>query len=221
MHTAPLWKDCLWQVHMELELEHPPKFEIEEEVARDSFYRFLQMTWMLQQVPLGVALYILGGIPFVVWGISARICISHAGHWLIAYFVHNTGSRPWYMVGHAVQGRNLPHLGMITFGECWHNNHHAFPGSAKLGHQPGQSDPGWWLILALEKLGLAWDIRLPDSFSYSPGRVPLSRDAQQDRDRWLLNQAEGEAPVRAPLKTLELRIFNRLGTGMSPLLLIP
>ena len=51
--------------------------------------------------------------------------------------------------------------GLISMGESWHNNHHAFPGSAKLGLFPGQADPGWWLIKSFEALGLARDIKLP------------------------------------------------------------
>ena len=52
--------------------------------------------------------------------------------------------------------------GLISMGESWHNNHHAFPGSAKLGLHPGEIDLGWWLIRAFEAAGLAWAIRTPD-----------------------------------------------------------
>jgi fatty-acid desaturase len=50
---------------------------------------------------------------------------------------------------------------LLTMGESWHNNHHAFPNSAKLGLRQGQWDPGWWMLLVLQKLGLAWDFVLP------------------------------------------------------------
>jgi stearoyl-CoA desaturase (delta-9 desaturase) len=46
-------------------------------------------------------------------------------------------------------------------GECWHNNHHAFPESARMGLEPGQFDPGYCVIAALEKAGLAWNVGLP------------------------------------------------------------
>ena len=198
IHSNPLWKDGVWQLHMDLCLHHPPRFMVEEGTSQDGFYRFLQKTWMLQQVLPALVLFYFGGLPFVVWGTSVRIVVSLVGHWMVGYFAHNSGGCSWHMVGHAVQGYNLPHLGLLTMGECWHNNQHAFPGSAKLGHQPGQVDPGWWLILGLNKLGLAWDIRLPSSFTYSPGRVPLSRDAQWDRNQWLLNPATGHQPMNGP-----------------------
>jgi stearoyl-CoA desaturase (delta-9 desaturase) len=50
-------------------------------------------------------------------------------------------------------------LGFLTYGECWHNNHHAFPESAKIGLEKGQADPAWWFILLLKKLRLATNIR--------------------------------------------------------------
>jgi len=53
-------------------------------------------------------------------------------------------------------------------GESWHNNHHAFPGSARIGLFPGQSDWGYDFIRLLERLGLAWDIVLPDMLPQRP-----------------------------------------------------
>jgi len=157
----PVWRDALWQLHCELQLNHPPRFEIEDEVAHDRFYRFLQRTWMLQQLPYAVVFYLLGGIGWVVWGISVRIVVSLIGHWLIGYFAHNHGEREWHLEGHAVQGYNIPHLGLITMGECWHNNHHAFPESARLGHTHTQHDPGWWVLSLLKLCGLITHLKLP------------------------------------------------------------
>jgi len=48
-------------------------------------------------------------------------------------------------------------------GESWHNNHHAFPGSARLGIRDGQWDPGWWVLVFLKKVGLVTNIITPDS----------------------------------------------------------
>ncbi len=46
-------------------------------------------------------------------------------------------------------------------GECWHNNHHAYPGSARLGLHDGEWDPGWWVLMGLQRAGLVWNLRLP------------------------------------------------------------
>ena len=46
-------------------------------------------------------------------------------------------------------------------GECWHNNHHAFPDSALLGTEDNQTDPGWWMLRLMESLGLVWNLKTP------------------------------------------------------------
>ena len=171
IHKNPIWKDFLWQNHCEVQLEHPPEFRPEARVANDRFYRFMDRTWMLQQLPWAILLYVLGGVAFVVWGISARIVVSLIGHWLVGYFAHNAGPRDWHLEGHAVQGHNIPHIGLLTMGESWHNNHHAFPGSARLGLDDSQLDPGWWAICAMKAVGLAWSPRLPGDL---PARPELS-----------------------------------------------
>jgi stearoyl-CoA desaturase (delta-9 desaturase) len=53
-------------------------------------------------------------------------------------------------------------------GEFWHNNHHAFPGSARLGLTKGQWDPGWWVLKFLARVGLVWRIRLPGELAPRP-----------------------------------------------------
>lgn len=57
-------------------------------------------------------------------------------------------------------------------GEAWHNNHHAYPGSARIGLYPGQADWGFRLIQLLERVGLAWNIRTPETL---PPRSVLTR----------------------------------------------
>jgi stearoyl-CoA desaturase (delta-9 desaturase) len=118
---------------------------------------------MAQQLPLALLLFILGGWAWVLWGISLRIWASLTGHWMVGHFAHRGGHQGWYIAGLPVQGYNLRGLGLLTFGENWHGNHHAFPHSAKLGIERGQSDPGFLLIRILALLGLAGNIRLPAS----------------------------------------------------------
>jgi stearoyl-CoA desaturase (delta-9 desaturase) len=93
--------------------------------------------------------------------VCVRVIISAVGHWTITYFCHNPGPRRWEVAGAAVQASNLAGMGLITYGECWHNNHHAFPESARIGLEPGQIDPGWWVIATLERFGLAWNVGRP------------------------------------------------------------
>lgn len=105
--------------------------------------------------------------------------MSVAGHWLVGYFAHNQGHRDWHVSGAAVQGHNVPLAAIITMGESWHNNHHAFPGSAMLGIYESQPDPGWWVLNALRNLGLVWDVVLPTDL---PARSELVRIEQQPNE---------------------------------------
>ena len=173
-HRRGFFKDAFWQMHCAVALDHPPRFFIEERVVQDRFYRFLEATWMWQQAPLAVLLFAFGGISWLVWGVAVRVSVSLTGHWLVGHFAHRGGEQGWRVDGVAVQGYNLPRFGLVTFGEAYHGNHHAFPDSARLGIEPGQVDLGWWFIRLLSHLRLASAIRLP---SNTGRRVGLRRVA--------------------------------------------
>ena len=168
-HRAGFFKDAWWQLHCGIDLTHEPTFLIEDRIRNDHFYKIIERTWMAQQVPLAFILFFVGGIPWVVWGICVRVSVSLIGHWLVGYYAHQPKSHLLYIEGACVQGYNLPKLGIITFGEAYHENHHAFPSSAKLGFLPGQTDPGWWLVRALEFFGLVTDISTPENLNLRNG----------------------------------------------------
>lgn len=161
-HGSSFWRDAWWQLHCELRLKNPPRLVIESRIVEDRFYQFLERTWMVQQLPLAVMFYALGGWGFVFWGTCARVTACVVGHWLIGYIAHNHGPMHFEVQAAAVQGRNIRFTSLLTMGESWHNNHHAFPGSARLGLFAGEWDPGWWMLVALQKLGLVWGIRIPE-----------------------------------------------------------
>lgn len=160
-HRTSLLRDAWWQMHCVVMLDHPPRFIIEPQTARDPFFRFLDRTWMAQQAPWALLFFSLGGFPWLVWGIAVRITVSLTGHWLVGHFAHRRGHQGWRVDGVAVQGFNIRYVSLVTFGENWHGNHHAFPASARLGVEPGQLDPGWWLIVMLRAAGLAWNVKEP------------------------------------------------------------
>ncbi|OWV77150.1 fatty acid desaturase [Rhizobium sp. R339] len=178
-HRRSFLVDAYWQMHCVVALDHPPRFVLEERVRNDRFYRFLEATWMAQQLPLALALLALGGLPWLVWGIAVRISVSLTGHWLVGHFAHRGGHQGWSVDHVAVQGYNLPRFGLVTFGESFHGNHHAFPESARLGIEPGQMDLGWHFIRLLAGLRLASAIKLPHMIAPREGlrRVDMSGDA--------------------------------------------
>ncbi|NCU90952.1 MAG: acyl-CoA desaturase [Synechococcaceae bacterium WB7_1B_046] len=94
----------------------------------------------------------------VLWGIPLRLVLVYHITWLVNSATHCWGSIA-YPSGDG--SRNNPWVAALTFGEGWHNNHHAFPHSAKHGLQPGQIDLTWQHIRLLKALGLATKVRLP------------------------------------------------------------
>jgi len=177
-HQSSFLKDGFWQIHCDIVLKHPPIFK-EESILDTQFYRFMEKTWMLQQLPLALILYLIGGVEWVIWGTCLRVAISVTGHWLIGYFAHNSGHRSWHVNGAGVQGYNIKFCGLITMGECWHNNHHAFPGSAKLGLEKGQSDPVWWVLIILSKIGLVKNLKLVADLEERQELVPYHQKADE------------------------------------------
>lgn len=153
--------DGWWQLHCRLDLARPPAFDLGR-AGDNGFYRFLQATWLLQQIPIALLLFAMGGWSYVVWGVCVRVTASVSGHWMVGHLAHRTGPQSWLVKGAGVQAHDVPWAAIPTMGEAWHNNHHAYPGSARIGLYPGQSDWGYAFIRLLERMGLAWDIALPE-----------------------------------------------------------
>ena len=222
-HGSGFWRDAWWQLHCDLRLDREPAIHIEPRIAGDRFYRFLERTWMLQQLPPALLLFAIGGWSFVFWGTCARVTAGVVGHWLIGYFAHNHGGMHHVVDGAAVQGRNIPLTSLLTMGESWHNNHHAFPGSARLGLYAGEWDPGWWMLLVLRKLGLVWGIRLPKDLANRPELRALDDAAIESprlrspsfMDAWRLLRTARRGDVRSegPAALLSAALLRRLLGG--------
>ena len=152
-------------------------------LADDRFYAFLERTWMLQQAALGGCFLAdrraeLGGLGRLRAGrrLSDRPLARRP-------FRPPPGRPALVVDGAAVQGYDVAFAGLISMGESWHNNHHAFPGSAKLGLFPGEADLGWLLIKVFLALGLAWDIVTPERLPSRPELRAAPRSASGDRGR--------------------------------------
>jgi stearoyl-CoA desaturase (delta-9 desaturase) len=171
-HRGGFWLDGWRQLHCTLVLDQPPTFQLERRLVGDRVYAFLERTWMWQQLPWVVVFFAVGGLPWVVWGVCMRVTVCVTGHWLVGHFAHRQGDQSFVVQGASVQGFNVGIAGLISMGESWHNNHHAFPGSARLGLHPGEVDLGWMLIRAFERFSLAWDIVTPDQL---PHRAAVRR----------------------------------------------
>lgn len=145
---------------------YPP---VSPRVAEDPFFHALERSGLWLQVPLALALYVAGGPAWVVWGVLVRLALTQDGFWFIHYVSHVEGDQPYELPGCAEQGRNAGWLALISMGESWHNNHHAWPGSAQMGIGWRQPDPGWWMVRALAALGLVHEVRAVADLPLRPG----------------------------------------------------
>jgi stearoyl-CoA desaturase (delta-9 desaturase) len=160
-------------------LDHQPAFDPGQDIGDDRFYQFLQRTWMLQQLPIALLLYFIGDLEWVVWGIFVRIAVGVSMHWLVGYFCHAVGPQNWLVDDGAVQAHDVPWAALLSMGESWHNNHHAFPASARHGLYKGQIDLGFQFIKLLEKFGLAWNVQEADLLPLRQGITPLTEQARE------------------------------------------
>ena len=126
------------------------------DLRKDPYYVWLDKWFVFLQLPLGFLLYNLGGWAFVLWGIPLRLMVVYHVTWLVNSANHAWGNRPNSTDDNST---NNKWVAALTFGEGWHNNHHAFPSSAKQGLLPGQIDLTWYHIVLLERLGLAKNIK--------------------------------------------------------------
>lgn len=171
-HEHGFLKDGLLYLHGRLVLDHPPGFDPGPGIGDNRFYRFLDRTWMLQQLPIAALLYACGGMPWLIWGVFVRVAACTTMHWAISYFAHTRGPSDWEVEGAVIQAHNVPLLAIPTMGESWHGNHHAFPSSARHGLYPGQIDLGWYFILMLQKLGLAYNVKTPKDLPARENIIP-------------------------------------------------
>jgi fatty-acid desaturase len=128
------------------------------DLRKDKFQVWISRWHWIPITTLGVILLVVGGWQFVMWGIFLRTVIGLHTTWLVNSATHMWGSQR-FPTGDT--SRNNFWVAMLTFGEGWHNNHHAHPQSARHGLVWYELDLSWYGISALHTLGLARDIKLP------------------------------------------------------------
>jgi stearoyl-CoA desaturase (Delta-9 desaturase) len=95
------------------------------------------------------------GLTALLWGGGVRLFVLHHVTYSINSICHVFGRRRFATKD---ESRNVLWLSLFSFGESWHNNHHAFPTSARHGLRPWELDPSALVIRALAACGLAWDV---------------------------------------------------------------
>lgn len=153
------------------------------DVIRDPYYLWLQrgLNWVWVYVAQAVAILMLGylwgwiwsgtvsgmfqiGLQFLIWGVIMRTVYTWHVTWGINSFAHMWGYRNYET---REDSRNNWLFALLTNGEGWHNNHHADPRTAQHGHRWWEFDVTYWTLVAMEKLGLIWDLVRPNRSALS------------------------------------------------------
>lgn len=127
------------------------------DLSKDPVHVWLTTWHWVPQVVVGLGLLAFGGIPYVLWGTFLRTTFGLHTTWLVNSATHLWGSRRFKTTDDST---NNWWVAMLTFGEGWHNNHHAHPTSARHGLAWYELDLNWIGISTLRRLGLAWDVKV-------------------------------------------------------------
>jgi len=126
------------------------------DLLTDRYYKWLNRFYYVPLIVLSVALLLLGGWSVLLWGVFLRTMLALHATWLVNSATHMWG-RKRFETGE--DSRNSWWVALLTFGEGWHNNHHAYPTSARHGLRWYEFDLNWLGIRVLQFLGLARAIK--------------------------------------------------------------
>jgi stearoyl-CoA desaturase (delta-9 desaturase) len=162
-HRGFFWSHVAW-----LYRRNPARLTPEQQrrfapdLVGDPYYRFLEFGTPVLQIILGALLFAFGGWSWVVWGIFLRLVVTYHATWLVNSAPHLSGYRSFKTPGRD-RSTNNRWVALFAWGEGWHNNHHAFPSSARHGLRSTEVDVTWWTIEGLAFLRIASGISTPDS----------------------------------------------------------
>ena len=126
------------------------------DICKDRFLVWLSKYHYLPLAVLGVLLLAFGGLPFLLWGLFFRVTMGLHATWMVNSLTHFWGSRRFATRDGS---RNNWLVALLSFGEGWHNNHHAHPTSARHGLAWYEIDMSWMAIRFLQMIGLAKSVR--------------------------------------------------------------
>ena len=147
------WSHIGWLLHGESKHSNTKLMaKYAPDLAQDRFYVWLNDYHWMTVIALGALLYWIGGLPFLLWAGFVRIVFGLHATWLVNSATHMWGSRRFTTRD---DSRNNLLVALITFGEGWHNNHHAHPTSARHGLAWWEIDLSWMQLRVLKALGIA------------------------------------------------------------------
>jgi len=126
------------------------------DLMKDPFHVWLSKWFFVPVIALGVILLVFGGWSVFFWGMFLRTTFGLHATWLVNSATHLWGTKRYQTEDDST---NNGLIALLTFGEGWHNNHHAHPRAARHGYTWYEIDMNWYGIRALQMLGLAHDIK--------------------------------------------------------------
>ena len=160
-----LWSHLLWFMTREA---YGTNYRVVKDWVKFPELRFLERHDSLAPAIGAILMYALGewigrtwpsagtsGLQMVVWGGAISSVALYHATFAVNSFAHTYGSRRFATND---DSRNNLWLALLTFGEGWHNNHHAYPRMAAQGHKWWEIDMTYWAIRAMKWTGLAWDV---------------------------------------------------------------
>jgi stearoyl-CoA desaturase (Delta-9 desaturase) len=127
------------------------------DLAKHKFYIWLNNYHWVPLMALAGLLFAVGGLSLLLWGVCFRVVFGLHATWFVNSAAHLWGSRRFATRD---DSRNNWWVALLTFGEGWHNNHHAHPTSARHGLAWYEFDPSWMQIRFLQWIGLAQSIKI-------------------------------------------------------------
>jgi stearoyl-CoA desaturase (delta-9 desaturase) len=172
--TAGLsWSHYLWMVMPNRYMvTGDERFRYAPDLYADPVYRLMSRYQIVFTLLLAAVLFAFGGASWVIWGIFVRLVVVYQFTWLVNSAAHTTGYRS-FRTGD--RSTNCWWVALLGWGEGWHNNHHAFPFSARLGLRWYELDVTWLAVRVLQVLRLAADVKQPSAAMQRRLRIDTGR----------------------------------------------
>jgi stearoyl-CoA desaturase (delta-9 desaturase) len=157
---SPVQRGFWWShVGWVLSEEHlPTRWEQIQDLAKFPELRFLNHYHLVPAVIYATAMFLIGGLPGLVWGFVISTVLVWHGTFTINSLSHVWGAKRYVTTD---ESRNNPWLALLTFGEGWHNNHHCYQSACRQGFFWWEFDPGYYSLQLMKLLGIARDLRQP------------------------------------------------------------
>ncbi len=148
------WGHIVWTFFF----EHEGARKHAQDFTADRGMMLIERFYFVPPLILAAVLYAIGGLPWLIWGVFVRTIVTWHCTWFVNSVGHTYGYRNFETKD---QSRNSWWVALLAFGEGWHNNHHAFPTSARHGLMWWEFDLSFVIICLMSKMGIIWDVRIP------------------------------------------------------------